>query len=873
MTVDNCVVDNNARHITITASESFCSQHFTPQLVKQIYEEVAKYLPKDYAKYRLSICNKDGRTLEHHISNIYNQASKVDPLREWKKHYEGTPWVSNISRPYTLKSGLAGTHLLVSPSHGKVFRKEKWRWQRPPLFCTIEDLYTNSLAFSYVIPMLENAGAIVATTRERDRQTQEIILSSTSQSATSLKWQPDFAEAGEYAVYVSYESSKNSATNAHYIVHHLGGATHFRINQQMGGGIWVYLGTFSFPAGSSEKHYVELVSDKDTNGRITGGGVRFGGGMGDIARGDSAHTSGLPRYFEAARYYAQTIGMPPTVYNSYEKKPNDYYDDIRTRPLMANYMAGGSIYLPDSAGLGIPIDLSIALHTDAGWREDGCVFGTLGISTSKGENENYFLPTKLSRYASSDFIDVVMTEVDRDLNHFLGNKWMRRERFDRNYGETRLALMPSVILEMLSHQSFSDLRYGHDPHFKFALARAIYKGVLRYMAYSRNAHEVAVQPLPVQNFAAVLNAKKQSVHLSWDPTTDELEPTAKPTHYILYTKTGSGDFDNGIRLNNKDAEVTVKPGIQYAFKVTALNAGGESFPSEELTAYIAPESKANVLIIYGFTRLSGPALVELPDSTGFNLYEDIGVPYLSTTAFCGAQQVFNPIGTAREGVGGFGYSTNELEALPVVGNTFNYPTIHGKALAVSGLYSFSSCSRQAVETGKVNLNDYCAVDYICGLERNAPHNLVPTKVLTPSIKKKLSAYLKSGGNLLISGSHIGKDLTGNAEDREFANEVLKYRHEGSSSTDSTLYVVGLGTTLPITRTHSATRYWLQSPDILMPAAPEAFPLFLYGEGSSAGVAYQGRDYHLVALGFPFECLADDEASAIAMKALMQFLFE
>ena len=38
--------------------------------------------------------------------------------------------------------------------------------------------------------------------------------------------------------------------------------------------------------------------------------------------------------------------------------------------------------------------------------------------------------------------------------------------------------MPSAILETLSHQNFEDMRYGHDPNFKFTLGRAIYKAVL-----------------------------------------------------------------------------------------------------------------------------------------------------------------------------------------------------------------------------------------------------------------------------------------------------------------------------------------------------------------------------------------------------------
>ncbi len=268
--VDICIVDKKTRSITLTASESFCSQPFTPEVVDKIYSDIQNFLPKHYSKFKLSIVNKTGRSIEHHISNIYNRPSKIDPIREWKSHYKGVPWVSNISRPYILKNGLAGRHLFLSPSHGKVFRNGKWRWQRPNLFCTIEDLYTASLAIPYLLPMLENAGAVVTTSRERDYQIHELITNPTTQPNGALAWQPHFPERGQYAVYVSYESRANSATNAHYIVHHLGGATHFRVNQQMGGGIWVYLGTFTFAEGDNDNCRVELIGDKETNGSITG---------------------------------------------------------------------------------------------------------------------------------------------------------------------------------------------------------------------------------------------------------------------------------------------------------------------------------------------------------------------------------------------------------------------------------------------------------------------------------------------------------------------------------------------------------------------------------------------------------------------------
>ena len=76
---------------------------------------------------------------------------------------------------------------------------------------------------------------------------------------------------------------------------------------------------------------------------MTADAVRFGGGMGNIARGDSLQevVSGFPRYLEGARYNAQWSGMPYSVYSG-KNGTNDYSDDINVRSYMTNYLAGGS---------------------------------------------------------------------------------------------------------------------------------------------------------------------------------------------------------------------------------------------------------------------------------------------------------------------------------------------------------------------------------------------------------------------------------------------------------------------------------------------------------------------------------------------------
>ena len=187
--------------------------------------------------------------------------------------------------------------------------------------------------------------------------------------------------------------------------------------------------------------------------------------------------------------------------------------------------------------------------------------------------------------------------------------------------------------------------------------------------------DYVVQPLPVSNFSIAEGSKKNTFRLSWQAVDDPLEPTAKAREYIVYTRLGHGGFDNGTLVRDTKYTFEAEPGLVYSFKVTAVNRGGESFPSEILSAYKAKKSKGTVLIVNAFDRLSGPATIESNFIQGFDLKTDPGIPYISTPAYCGAQQSFDRSRIGRETKDGLGYSGSELEGMLIAGNTFDYPFI------------------------------------------------------------------------------------------------------------------------------------------------------------------------------------------------------
>ena len=125
------------------------------------------------------------------------------------------------------------------------------------------------------------------------------------------EWSADLPASGEYAVYVSYKTVERSSEDALYTVRHLGGESRFAVNQTMGGGTWIYLGTFRFAAGQNPALVTLSNRSSKKNRVVTADAVKIGGGMGNVARTPAAEfrtqdtdyfcePSGYPRFCEGA---------------------------------------------------------------------------------------------------------------------------------------------------------------------------------------------------------------------------------------------------------------------------------------------------------------------------------------------------------------------------------------------------------------------------------------------------------------------------------------------------------------------------------------------------------------------------------------------
>lgn len=965
---------------SIKKRKSSLEFHFTESLgdypwkegdLKWFKNALSKLIPEKYRKYKVGDIYSRKVALNHLATPGLSLNGKPKSSRHRIRHPHEMQAAVIPLDAVNFKKGLTNRHIAIWQSHGRYYshKLDRWTWQRPCLFQTCEDLFTQSFVLPYLVPMLENAGAYVMLPRERDIQVNEAIVDNDSSwvsepvfdvagwkgavrtvgkyseegewtnagtgfadlketysgvdnpftmgtarmietipfsnalKPASIEWRPEIPSRGEYAVYVSYKSLPNSCEAAHYTVRHMGGESNFAVNQKMGGGTWIYLGTFEFAEGEGAcvsldnmtpegcKHIAKSVATADA--------VRFGGGMGNIARGEIIDTcgtilaepyvSGMPRSAEGARYWLQWAGTDTTVWHLNEGK-DDYRDDFMSRGDWVAWMSRGSWVNPvKEGGMGIPFDMSLGFHTDAGVRDGDGIVGTLAIYTLQNENTKK-LPSGDERLTSREYASLVQDQLVNDLRAEYDSLWSQRSIWDRGYRESRTPTCPALLLELLSHQNFADMKYGLDPTFRFTVSRAIYKGMLKYLS-NRYGHEYAVQPLPVEHMGvSFLPGTSSKAIISWKPTEDPLEPTAAAEGYILYTRVDDGAFNNGADIKKASEhidgkvcfEVEIQPGHIYSYKIAAYNDGGLSFPSEIVSIGV-PETasgEGHVLVVNNFDRVSGPAFFDAPDIAGFNNQHDSGVPHIKDIAFVGEQHnIRRPQPWLSDDNPGFGSSYQDYAGKTVAGNTFDFAAVHGKAIMAAG-HAFYSCSNEAFCADSSFRAGAWATDLICGKQVTTTVGSGMQQkytVFTPQMQDAIEAFASQGGNLLVSGAYIGTDIADRvfpvqkdsvftANSIEFASKVFGYKWcsdqaskvcQIKAARNGMADFSGLGT-FGFWNSVNPVSYCVESPDGIDPASENAKTLLRYTDtGISAGVGYEGEGYKAVSLGFPIEILLNE----------------
>jgi hypothetical protein len=222
---------------------------------------------------------------------------------------------------------------------------------------------------------------------------------------------------------------------------------------------------------------------------------------------------------------------------------------------------------------------------------------------------------------------------------------------------------------------------------------------------------------------------------------------------------------------------------------------------------------------------------------------------------------------------------------PSTGNTFDFIRQHAEAIDSHGM-SFESATNEAVVSDLFALQDYPVVDYILGDESTWDESFSAAEQIL------VSAFLKAGGRLFVSGAEIAWDLDykGSTSDKAFIHNYLKaqysadapggvsgtyYSAEGieggifdgmtsinfDNGTHGTINVKYADALIPINGSTSIIRYKNVSTHVIGGVSFEG----IFKNGNKPG--------KLVYLGFPFESIYPSSIRNLIMENTLSFLFE
>jgi len=737
---------------------------------------------------------------------------------------------------------LSGKSVFVSPGHGWYYSSTLGRWatQRPNTWNIIEDMSNAESCLNWLVKYLWNSGANVWPCRERDMNTNMVIVDNTDSgysetgswstyngagynasfryttvSATETAtagWTPDIPADGYYAVYVWYSggSGITRSTDIHYKVYHTGGVTDVPVNQTRDGYTWRYVGTFHFDAGTNPTKGSVFLSNtsSDTGTQAVADAVRFGGGMGDIVDGGSV--SGKPRWEESGLYFSPFMGCDSggntvSAMPRYAEWENESWED--------------SVY--------------VSWHSNA---FDGNARGTISFAYSSGGWGGAF-----NGVPGGDILrSKIHNELINDIRAGWDGSWQDRSVTTANFGEinpNNNDEMPASLHEMAFHDNEQDAAQLKDPRFRQLLARAVYQGIAKYFA-GRDGIPVHLLPEPPTHFAAKVDDSGDIV-LSWHAppynTGNGLLGDAASDYLVYISDNGKGFADGVSAGGNTTYTISsgLTPGATYFFRVTATNQGGESFPTETLAVRYNPDFTNDILIVTGFDRLDRYSMVVTDDP---HSSKDLHREFLDRM------------------------------------NTYAYSVEYARAIGLCDMY-FDSCSNEAVECGDVVLSDYGVVIWALGEESTTD------KTFSSTEQEKIKSFLNAGGRLFVSGSEIGYDLAGSGNGLAFFQDYLKASYQKDKSNDFSVTGTDDGIFSGMSFSYdngSQGIYAVESADVIAPRA-QSLACLKYNNTDVAAVQFEGLFPEgtaigkLIYLAFPFETAYPQATRDEIMARSLEFL--
>ncbi len=797
----------------------------------------------------------------------------VPPRRYEPRGPQTVPIVRRVLRdddagPVVHQGSLSGVSVYVSPGHGWTYTSSNgWGTQRGNTHGLVEDLSNVDMVGEFLVPLLLRAGALVIPVREIDPNPNMVILdnsdgnkhpargkyiesgagfssstikgwghptlpmtgstnpfqlggnrlvlTSTKQTATAT-FVPNVPAAGYYNVHVSHSMYTGRPSDARITVVHPGGKTAFLVDQRRQGGTWVLLGRFYFDKGTNEKTGAVVLSNqsKDAGSYLSVDAVRLGGGAGLMDRGGG--TSKYPRADECSRYHAQFAGAPSSVYNS--SSGSDRTDDVSTRSRFADWA-----HAPGEPAV------YISHHSNA---FKGTARGTSTFVYGKNPVDGSYKPTSTTLALGSDKLAfAVHNQMVADIRALWDSKWQDRKVHSAYFGELNTSNqdeMAATLLETAFHDNVTDAGALKEARFRRIVARAVYKGIVKYFA-DKNGGAAHYLPEPPRRVVA-RSTGAGKVTVSWTAPASGGGLGHPATGYRVYRGRHGFAFDNGADV--KATSLTIgglTPGQVIYLRVASTNKGGESLPSPTLAVGVAPSAKAApALLVTGADRWDSEMNLRL---------------------------TYAKVKTVDRLV---------VERV----NDGTQLVQHGRALA-SAKAVFDACTHDAVDSGAVTPSSYKLVIWQGG------RGLTGKKGLSAASRAALAKAATGGTSLIMSGTLLARTLGGAgaaAADKSFLSGGL---HAGFSSASTTHNKVTAkaGSALAGLQpwslaTHLTGPYDVQTPDVVTPSGGALAAEYAPGQGAATQWADSKRC--AVLLGFPLEGVVPASRQAELMGRLVKY---
>jgi len=748
------------------------------------------------------------------------------------------------------RGALSGASVFVSPGHGWYHTSRGWVTQRGNSHGVVEDHSNAEAVIQYLLPYLENAGARVYMARERDMQTNMVIVEPggagysergdwqeidvdgayrgtmrytraiNGEATARAVYTPDIPEDDYYAVYYWYRPHprRTTADDARIVINHTGGSTVWQQDLNRDGYTWKYMGTYWFEAGSNDLRGSVVVPNQSQNAgdAIIAGAVRFGGGVGDLFVGrselfpnleeEAPPPSGKPRWEESGHTYALFMGFDPSL-------TTVRFNQVWAMPLWAQWEAEAW-----------EKDISVYLS----WHTNASIDGQIrGLSTyiygeyAWGPHEDFSgFPggVELANAVHDRLITVMREDWDPE--------WEDVGKVTRWLGEVNPipnGKMPALLLENGFHDNPHDAAAILDPQFRDAGAKAVMQGLIDYYVDSVDGFDNRTYPPETPINPRITTNLRGEVTIAWDAPPFDADGTTtlghRATGYRVYRSLNGRGFDNGFDVRETSFRArTIVPGEVAYYRVTATNSGGESKPTETLAVRLTVRDRPEILVVNGFDRLD----------RGLNIVLENGV---------------------ERGI---------LSRM----NTFDYIIQHGTALDAWN-EDFDSASSSAVAAGRVPLEDYKLVVWMFGRQSTADGTFDARK------QDMIRIFIDGGGKVIVTGTDVATDLSTTTGGTQFLADVFGAHHAGRTGGNALLHPVAdtpFAQMEPFGYDDGTGEVYLVADADTFEAVGGATPLLTQ---NGAIVAIAGENTILMSI--PFEAINGTDAREGLMKAAINHL--